>query len=186
MKKSIVFLCLAALLLFCNVSCVFADAAAFDMNPAGYNVYVATPDGGLNFRSGPGTNYNTIIDHRIQDGTMLYIEFTSGNWGYTYYNGQYGWVALAQTTTTAPVSTPAPAPESDNAESVLPGVVAHDDLPEPISAPETTETVPAESDTSSEPTLSLYSSLILIAVIVLIIIAIAIVLTLLINRKLKK
>ena len=103
MKKIItVLLCIVFI---CTLSlAVYADAATYDMRPAGYYVYVLTPDGGLNFRHGPGTEYPKVIEDTIPDYTELYIEYVSGNWGYTKYNGKYGWVALKQTTQTPPSS----------------------------------------------------------------------------------
>lgn len=80
----------------------FADAAVYDLETTDYYVYVATPDGGLNMRYGPGTEYDKVMEQRIPDGTKLYIGMVSGNWGYTSYNGYEGWVALKQTTTVAP------------------------------------------------------------------------------------
>lgn len=90
------------LLLVGNVTVAFADAASYDIEPADYYVYVATPDGGLNMRYGPGTEYDKVMPERIPDNVRLYIKYKSGNWGYTAYNGNDGWVALRQTTTTPP------------------------------------------------------------------------------------
>lgn len=91
------------MLLFLTIVPAFADAASYPMEPADFYVYVATPDGGLNIRSGPDhKTYPTVMDGRIPDGVRLHITFTSGNWGYTEYNGYYGWVALKQTSTTPP------------------------------------------------------------------------------------
>ena len=103
MKKLITFLLVAVFICSMAVT-AFSDAASYDMNPAGYYVYVLTPDGGLNMRHGPGTEYGKAMSGTIPDYTKLYIEYTSGNWGYTNYNGNYGWVALKQTTTNPPSS----------------------------------------------------------------------------------
>ena len=102
MKKTLLILTMVAILLFATVSTAFADAMVYDMVEAGYYVYVKTPDGGLNMRYGPGTEYDRVTTKRIPDGTRLYIGYVSGTWGYTEYNGNDGWVALSQTTTTAP------------------------------------------------------------------------------------
>lgn len=91
------------MLLFLTVVPAFADAASYPMEPADFYVYVATPDGGLNIRSGPDDKtYPTIMDGRIPDGVRLHITITSGNWGFTEYNGYRGWVALKQTSETPP------------------------------------------------------------------------------------
>ena len=67
-----------------------------------YSVRVAAPDGGVNFRYGPGTSYAKIISHMISNGTQLHIrgEGKASNgktWGLTEYNGQLGWIFLGQT-----------------------------------------------------------------------------------------
>ena len=102
MKKIISVLGIISVLLLMGFQTAFADAASYDMKQAGYYVYVATPDGGLNMREGPGTNYSKVMKERIPDGVRLYIELVSDNWGYTTYNGNYGWVALKQTTKNPP------------------------------------------------------------------------------------
>ena len=89
-------------LLLCQSA--FADAAADwypSNNSTSYNVQVSAPDGGCNLRYGPGVHYDRIINYMIPNGTILYItreaQASNGNyWGYTQYNGYYGWVALSQ------------------------------------------------------------------------------------------
>lgn len=102
MKKtlSLILTCVIALCSFSVIA--FADAAAWDMQPANYTVYVLTPDGGLNIRNGPGTEFNTVRSQPIPDYTELYIEYVSDGWGYTQYDGTYGWVYLGQTTREKP------------------------------------------------------------------------------------
>ncbi|MBR3933949.1 MAG: hypothetical protein IKJ68_08605 [Clostridia bacterium] len=98
MKKRLLLMLIVTLsLVLGNVTTTFADAAAYDMEPANYYVYVSTPDGGLNMRHGPGTDYAKVMDQPIPDGVKLYIGYVSDNWGYTEYNGNSGWVALKQT-----------------------------------------------------------------------------------------
>jgi len=104
MKRIVSFIIFLALLITMVSTVAFADAAGYDIEMADYYVYVATPDGGLNMRQGPGVEYNKVMEERIPDGVMLHIEMTSGDWGYTTYNENYGWVALKQTTTTPPGS----------------------------------------------------------------------------------
>lgn len=118
MKKIILILNILMVFLMGGASVAFADAMDFDVKEAGYYVYVATPDGGLNIRYGPGTEYDKVMAGRIPDGVKLYIGSVSGNWGYTSYNGYEGWVALKQTTTPPPVQTtpkptPAPTPKTE-------------------------------------------------------------------------
>ena len=68
-----------------------------------YNVQVTAPDGGVNMRSGPGTEYDKVLPEAIPNGNVLevYVEHMASNgnyWGYTTYNGTEGWVALTQVT----------------------------------------------------------------------------------------
>lgn len=85
---------------------VYGDAAVEDFwNTAysvNYDVSVSAPDGGVNFRYGPGAEYEKILDNVIPNGTVLHIqEAAKANngkeWGYTEYDGYYGWVFLGQT-----------------------------------------------------------------------------------------
>ncbi len=103
MKKFIT-VSMVAVLLFLGMIPAFADAAAWDEKPVDYYVYVSTPDGGLNFRHGPGVEYAKVFEERIPDGVKLHIVAESGNWGMTKYNGYYGWVALKQTTKVQPTT----------------------------------------------------------------------------------
>ena len=109
MKKLL--LCLSALFLLLPVcrTAALADAVAWDASPADYSVWVSAPDGGVNFRTGPGTEYEKLQSAMIPNGTKLNITSTSDGWGETQYGGQDGWVALSQTTTKAPAATAAPA-----------------------------------------------------------------------------
>ncbi len=90
------------MLLFLTIVPAFADAASYPMDNADFYVYVATPDGGLNLRDGPDVKYAKVMNGTIPDGVRLHITYTSGNWGFTEYNGYYGWVALKQTSETPP------------------------------------------------------------------------------------
>ena len=103
MKKFITVL-MVGVFLFLGMIPAFADAAAWDEKPVDYYVYVTTPDGGLNFRHGPGVEYAKVFEERIPDGVKLHIVSESGNWGWTKYNGYYGWVALKQTTKVQPTT----------------------------------------------------------------------------------
>ena len=65
-------------------------------------IVVNAPDGGCNFRYGPGVEYECIIDGMIPNGTYLDLYDTSEAangkmWGYVKYADQFGWVALSQT-----------------------------------------------------------------------------------------
>ena len=68
-----------------------------------YKVQVSAPDGGVNMRSGPGTEYDKVLTEMIPNGNVLevyaeHIALNGNYWGYTYYNGVEGWVALTQVT----------------------------------------------------------------------------------------
>ena len=107
-KRLCIMLILIISLVFGNIIQCFADAVAYDMKPASYYVYVKTPDGGLNMRHGPGTDYGKVMNETIPDGIKLYISYVSENWGYTEYNGYSGWVALKQTVVAADVDSNKP------------------------------------------------------------------------------
>ena len=61
-----------------------------------YMVEVTASDGYVNFREGPGTNYNVIT--KINNGEMMeaYDESADRKWVQVEYNGQSGWVAMSQ------------------------------------------------------------------------------------------
>ena len=104
----------AALLLVMAIVPALADAAVDEFWEYAYQVdydcYVASPDGiGLNFRHGAGSEYGKVFDSPIPMDTKLHISQETvsskgSKWGYTTYNGEYGWVYLAETTTTKPAS----------------------------------------------------------------------------------
>lgn len=105
-------LLLAVMLLAAAIVPALADAAVDDFWEYAYRVdydcYVASPDGiGLNFRYGAGSEYDKIFESPIPMDTKLHISQETvsskgAKWGYTEYNGEYGWVYLAETTTTKP------------------------------------------------------------------------------------
>jgi len=152
-------------------------APSYETIPAGYYVYVATPDGGLNLRQGPGTSYNKAMSDRIPDGVKLYISHTSGNWGLTTYSGYEGWVALSQTTTTPPAPAPVPAPETAKPTETMQPVETI--IPEASSDVQTSSTVSA-----SQPVMT--NQIILIAILVLFVIIAALLVVIFINLKSKK
>lgn len=72
---------------------------------ADYFVSVSAPDGGVNFRQGPGVEYQKLIDEMIPNRTVLHVtaeaQASNGNnWGLTEYEGQAGWIALTQVSRT--------------------------------------------------------------------------------------
>lgn len=82
-------------------------SAGNSAGPAIYNVEVTAPDGGVNMRSGAGVEYDKVLPDMIPNGTVLCItqQATASNgnsWGYTSYNGVYGWIALTQVTSLEP------------------------------------------------------------------------------------
>lgn len=83
--------------------------------PSIYSVQVTAPDGGVNMRSGAGTEYEQVLSSMIPNGTVLSIslEATASNgntWGFTTYNGVSGWIALTQITRVEPSEESAPLP----------------------------------------------------------------------------
>lgn len=185
MKKIILFLNVMLILLLGTGTAALADAITYDMEEAGYYVYVATPDGGLNMRYGPGTEYDRVMNYRIPDGVKLYIGYTSGNWGLTSYDGNEGWVALKQTTTTppAPKTTPAPTPVPTQVQT--PVVTEEIQNTEPATP---TETIPEVEQETDEQVVqrAMKGQIGLIAVLVLLIIIIAVLLVIIINLKSRK
>ena len=61
-----------------------------------WGVKVNAPDGYVNFRTGPGTNYSIITP--INNGVELEVYETdsSGKWLKVYHNNQFGWVSKSQ------------------------------------------------------------------------------------------
>lgn len=55
-------------------------------------IYNITYSAGMRLRSGPGTGYTSLDVMPV--GTDIYVTEISGDWGYTYYNGKFGWVCL--------------------------------------------------------------------------------------------
>lgn len=199
MKRIILILSILLLTVCSSVSSVFADAADYDIQNAGYYVYVATPDGGLNMRYGPGTEYDKVTENRIPDGVRLYIELTSGHWGYTSYNGNNGWVTLRQTTTTppappatvkpTPIPTPVPTPVPNPATAEPQTTPAPQITTEPANTPSpsaTSETEQPETDEQEVVKSALESQILLVAILVLFIVIIALLIVIIINLKSKK
>lgn len=192
MKKTILLLGVIVTLLFCNVTNAFADAISYDMEKAGYYVYVATPDGGLNIRSGPGTEYNRVMEGRIPDGVRLYIEYVSGNWGLTSYNGTQGWVALKQTTTAPPQvqvtpepEVPAETPQSTPTAEVVTTAEPEKTATAPVTA-EVTETGQENSKETETGKTTMLSQIVLALILVLLVAIVAILIVIIINLKAKR
>lgn len=66
-------------------------------------LFYTAPDGGVNMRCGAGVEYDKVLPDMIPNGTVLTVTqeavASNGNsWGYTNYNGTYGWIALTQVT----------------------------------------------------------------------------------------
>lgn len=185
MKKIMLVLNMILILLLGTGTGALADAITYDMEEAGYYVYVATPDGGLNMRYGPGTEYERVMNYRIPDGVKLYIGYTSGNWGLTTYDGNDGWVALKQTTTTppAPKTTPVPTPVATQAQSpVATEIIQSTESAVP------TENVPEAQEAQDKEVVqrAMKGQIVLVAVLVLLIIIIAVLLVMIINLKSKR
>lgn len=144
MKKLL--LCLSALILLLPLcrTAALADAVAWDMEKADYNVWVSASDG-VNLRAGPGTEYDKLLPEAIPTGTKLYVSYVSDRWGETQYNGQDGWIALSQTTTQAPASTA-------SAQAGTPASAAPTQAPAPTASAAAASTPPAAQ--SAAPSVS--------------------------------
>lgn len=75
-----------------------------------YSVVVNAPDGGVNLRFGPSTDYDIRIS-MIPNGTLLHVRAEEGRWGRTTHNGTDGWIALSQTSEYVPVEEEIELPE---------------------------------------------------------------------------
>ncbi|MDO5392626.1 MAG: hypothetical protein Q4F24_16265 [Eubacteriales bacterium] len=131
-KKRKCCMLLILMLLFGSAQTIWADAAVdwYSQEAVDYDVQVSAPDGGVNIRYGPGVEYDRLMDSMIPNGVILHVtsqaQASNGNyWGYTYYNGIYGWIALTQVSRIESVPTPAPAtPEPVQLPSETPVVTA--------------------------------------------------------------
>lgn len=185
MKKLL--LCLSALILLLPLcrTAALADAVAWDMEKADYNVWVSASDG-VNLRAGPGTEYDKLLPEAIPTGTKLYVSYVSDRWGETQYNGQDGWIALSQTTTQAPASTAsaqagtpasaaptqAPAPTASAAASTPPAAQsAAPSVSSPAVSASTTDVVtPASSGSVNLLVVGLLVAVIVVLAVVLIVV----------------
>lgn len=193
MKKIFLILSLMLILITGSNVTAFADAITYDMEEAGYYVYVATPDGGLNMRHGPGTDYAKVMDERIPDGVRLYIGYTSDNWGYTSYNGNDGWVALRQTSTTPPETESVKTPSAGQ-PSVKDEELQHADNTNPpeteVADENSDKEIPEVQTNNSEDAEivkdAMVGQIVLIAVLVVFVIIIAVLIVIIINLKSKR
>ena len=105
MMKKTFFLSLFCLFLLAFSGGVLADAAVYDWEVSedcNYDAYVSTVDGGVNLRVEPTTESSILCT--IPDFVCLRITMeTSNGWGFTEYNGDYGWVALSQLSKSYPI-----------------------------------------------------------------------------------
>ena len=103
MKKKLQILVMILVVTFMCIEPALADAMIYYDNDTSvnYNVQVSAPDGGVNFRYGPGVEYGKIISNMIPNGTILQVTrqataSNGGSWGYVNYAGYWGWIALSQ------------------------------------------------------------------------------------------
>ncbi len=54
--------------------------------------YKITYNAGMRLRAGPGQSHETL--DIMPKGTDMYVVEIKGGWGYTYYNGKFGWCCL--------------------------------------------------------------------------------------------
>ena len=71
-----------------------------------YDVEVSAPDGGVNFRWGPGVEFVKHQEDMIPNGTKLHVHMEAtaqngNNWGLVKYGRQCGWIALTQVSVVA-------------------------------------------------------------------------------------
>lgn len=103
-KKIYFIVALALIFVFSSVS-VWADDAGYDWydyrDQTGILYIVTAPDGYVNMRMGPGTEY--AVRDKISNGEILQAQYmvdTKGNgsfnWLQILYEGEYGWVAMSQ------------------------------------------------------------------------------------------
>lgn len=105
MKRTVFLILMCVLLLGCSGG-VFADAVVYDWEVeryCDYDAYVSTVDGGVNLREEPSVDGKIIC--KISDFVCLNItQETTDGWGYTSYDGYYGWVALSQLSMDYPIT----------------------------------------------------------------------------------
>ena len=154
-KKRKCCMLLILMLLFGSAQTIWADAAVdwYSQEAVDYDVQVSAPDGGVNIRYGPGVEYDRLMDSMIPNGVILHVtsqaQASNGNyWGYTYYNGIYGWIALTQVSRIESVPTPVPAtPEPIQLPAETPVVTAV-----PTEVPVVTETPVVTESPTETPT----------------------------------
>ncbi len=117
-----------------------------DLNYVDYDVKISAPDGGVNFRNGPGVEYDQLISGMIPNGTTVHVnmEARASNgkwWGEIVYEGCNGWIFLGQTTKISSQPEPAPA-----AEPVTPQPPVQQEPQQ-----DQTQSAPAAADSTSEP-----------------------------------
>ena len=109
MKSNLAVICCVVMLLL-PVLALPVQAASYPNT--NFYVQVSSSDGIINFRSGPGTDYNVIGS--IGNGTVLaissmaYSPYDGFMWGSTVWNGYSGWVSLRQTTILTGAGYPTP------------------------------------------------------------------------------
>ncbi|MBP3371872.1 MAG: SH3 domain-containing protein [Clostridia bacterium] len=151
-----------------------------------YQVIVSAPDGGVNLRFGPSTDYDIRVS-MIPNDTILQVTAKEGRWGRTTYNGTDGWIALSQVSEYVPLEV-----EEEVEVEPTPGAEPTQTV-EALPAPQVSEAVDTDRDESdvvqqlqmqqqqnqaaeAEGKMGFMGKLILIGVIVLAIIIAAIVL----------
>ena len=161
-KKRIYCMLLTLVLLFGSVQTIWADAAIdwYSEEAVNYDVEVSAPDGGVNIRYGPGVEYDRLMDSMIPNGVILHVtsqaQAANGNyWGYTYYNGMYGWIALTQVSRIESVPTPVPVtPDPVQLPSETPAITATPSetvIPAATAEPVETETSSVSETPTAEP-----------------------------------
>lgn len=165
-KEVIVMKKLSALILSIVILCsftitAFADGMAWDVDPANYTVYVSAKGVGVNFRAGPGTEYEKLTAQPIPDSTALLLYATYNGWGLTSYNNMRGWVNLSYTTTEyqqkttqAPTSAATTERTTTTQQTTVQTTTDTPKTSEQTAASESSETMSSESLPTTVPSLT--------------------------------
>ena len=93
MKKFLVFVLTLVTVLSLFSTTVLADAIVDwnDETSVDYYVEVSAPDGYVNVRTGPGTDYDIIDESYNGEVFHVIAESTSGNWAQIEYDHGFAW-----------------------------------------------------------------------------------------------
>ena len=134
-RAAAVLIALLALMAAAFPTAVFGDALIDDGEEVPTNIFVmvSADDGGVNFRSGPGTEYDKLMEGMIPNGLVLHVSRMKYNcdgitWGLTVYDGMEGWIALTEVTELDDAELPPDLPEDPEDLDLLDDLVFPDDV----------------------------------------------------------